>query len=73
MEVKAVIFLEFGVGYNAPGIIRYHFENMTYQNSKSALIRFNKDYPMGASENEEKTISFDEDILQVVQYLRNIK
>jgi hypothetical protein len=73
MEGKSVVLLEFGVGFNTPGIIRYPFEKMTCQNSNAILIRFNREYPMGIPENAGKTISFDEDILQVVQYLRNIK
>ena len=40
---KKVVLLEFGVGFNTPGIIRFPFEQMVsvYQNWK--LIRFNKE------------------------------
>lgn len=70
-EGKNIVFLEFGVGFNTPGIIRYPFEKMTYQNLNAILIRFNLDYPLGMKENMDRTISFDEDIMQVVQYLKN--
>ena len=66
---KKLTLLEFGVGFNTPGIIRYPFETMTYQNPQATLIRFNRDYPMGAKENAEKTISFSEDIGQIVEAL----
>lgn len=66
---KKVALLEFGVGFNTPGIIRYPFENMTYQNPKAMLIRFNRDYPMGATEIADRTISFNEDIGPVVTSL----
>jgi NAD-dependent SIR2 family protein deacetylase len=66
---EKLTLLEFGVGFNTPGIIRYPFENMTYQNHKAMLIRFNRDYPLGAKENAEKTISFSEDIGQIVETL----
>lgn len=66
---KKLTLLEFGVGFNTPGIIRYPFETMTYQNPHATLIRFNRDYPLGAKENAEKTISFSEDIGQIVEAL----
>lgn len=68
-EGKKVIYLELGVGYNTPGIIRYPFEKMTYQNEGATLIRLNKDYPEGARENEAKTIAFTEDMQEVVSAL----
>lgn len=66
MGMKNVVYLEFGVGYNTPGIIRYPFEQYVYRNPNAKLIRFNKDYPDGAAENVEKTISFTEDISEVI-------
>jgi len=70
-EGKKIVYLEFGVGFNTPGIIRYPFEQMTYQNQNATLIRFNKEYPLGAPEISKRTISFDEDIMEIVEYLRN--
>jgi len=32
IEGKKVVFMELGVGFNTPGIIRYPFEQMTYSN-----------------------------------------
>ncbi|WP_144456760.1 Sir2 family NAD-dependent protein deacetylase [Niallia taxi] len=63
---KNLLLLEFGVGFNTPGIIRYPFEQMTYQNEHTKLIRFNMDHPNGPKENREKTIAFTEDILPVL-------
>lgn len=40
---KKVLLLEFGVGFNTPGIIRFPFEQMTSENKNWTLIRFNKD------------------------------
>ncbi len=65
-----VVFLEFGVGYNTPGIIRYPFEQMVYKNKNATLIRFNKDHPEGPKENEEKTVAFTEDISMVIDDLQ---
>ncbi|WP_026394351.1 Sir2 silent information regulator family NAD-dependent deacetylase [Acetobacterium malicum] len=66
---KKLTLLEFGVGFNTPGIIRYPFETMTYQNPHATLIRFNRDYPMGAAENTDRTISFSEAIGPIVTTL----
>jgi NAD-dependent SIR2 family protein deacetylase len=66
IEDKKVVFMELGVGFNTPGIIRYPFEKMTYLNSNATIIRLNRDYPDGATENENKTIAFDEDMMQVI-------
>jgi NAD-dependent SIR2 family protein deacetylase len=66
---KKLTLLEFGVGFNTPGIIRYPFETMTYQNPQATLIRFNRDYPMGAAENADRTISFSEAIGPIVTTL----
>ena len=70
-EGKNIVYLEFGVGFNTPGIIRYPFEQMTYKNPKATLVRFNKDYPLGSAEIARRTISFDEDIMQMIQYIGN--
>ncbi len=65
---KKIIFLELGVGYNTPGIIRYPFEQMTFNNPNSTLIRINKDFPEPIKENKSKTISFDENIDEIFDY-----
>jgi len=69
LQGKAVVFMELGVGFNTPGIIRYPFEKMTYENSNAALIRINRDYPNGSAENKDKTITFNEDMVEVISAL----
>ncbi len=66
---KRIVFLELGVGYNTPGIIRFPFEQMTYANPSATLIRINRDYPHGAKENAKRTVSFDENMAEVIQAL----
>jgi len=57
---KTTVFLELGVGYNTPGIIRYPFETLIHNNPNAMLIRINRDHPDGMSENLGSTISFAE-------------
>lgn len=65
---KNIVFMEFGVGYNTPAIIRFPFERMTLSNPNANLIRFNLDYPQPTRENKDKTISFDENIEDILDY-----
>lgn len=66
---KSVVYLELGVGFNTPGIIRIPFEQLTHQNKNATLIRANRDYPQGAKENIDHTIAFTEDMAELVQGL----
>ncbi|WP_404900444.1 Sir2 silent information regulator family NAD-dependent deacetylase [Priestia filamentosa] len=65
-EGKRNVYIELGVGFNTPGIIRYPFEQMTYHNEKATLIRLNKENSTGMKENADKTVTFNEDIKEVV-------
>ena len=69
-EEGKTVLLELGVGYNTPTIIRFPFEQMTYRNRSTHLIRFNAEYADPIPENAEKTVSFREDIGTVLQDLR---
>ena len=62
------VFIEIGVGFNTPTIIRFPFEQMTYNNDDAVLIRLNLDYPQAIEENKDKTISFEEDVEEILDY-----
>ena len=66
---KRTVFLEAGVGYNTPAIIRFPFERMVCRNDRASLIRINRDYPGPIDENRERTISFSEEMKQVISDL----
>lgn len=55
-----LVMLEFGIGFNTPGIIRFPFEQMAMQFERSALIRFNKDYPQLSAGRPKQYICFRE-------------
>lgn len=42
-EGKHILFLELGVGYNTPSIIKYSFWQMTWGNSKAVYVCLNSD------------------------------
>lgn len=66
---KKVVLLEFGVGFNTPGIIRFPFEQMTLQNENWKLVRFNKDNPNVYLERNDKCIKVTEDIGKVINQM----
>ena len=68
IQGKKVVFLEIGVGYNTPAIIRFPFERMTLDNPDATLVRLNLDYPQATRENADKTISFDENVEEILDY-----
>lgn len=64
---EKTVLLEFGVGFNTPGIIRLPFEQMTMQNKKWNLVRFNKDFSSTYLNLEDKVISVSDNIDTVIK------
>lgn len=61
------VLLELGVGFNTPGIIRYPFENMALNDPENVtLVRLNRDQPREWAENGECTVTFAEEMSQVI-------
>lgn len=70
-EGKDVVYLELGIGFNTPSIIRYPFEKWTYENERAVLIRLNRDNPEGIVENQEKTVVLTADMLETLRALNS--
>lgn len=66
---QKVVFLELGVGYNTPTIIRYPFEHNVYLNKNACLIRINKDDYKARQKNFERIMALPYDIAQVINDL----
>lgn len=66
---KKVVLLELGVGFNTPTIIRFPFEQMTYQNDNWNLVRVNKDNCTNFLDIEDKYIDIEGDINETIQLL----
>lgn len=64
-----VVFLELGVGFNTPVIIRYPFEEMTRLFTNATLIRVNKTMPQISSTILGKSIVSDMDIHELLTHL----
>lgn len=63
---KRILFLELGVGWNTPVIIKYPFIRMTYQFKNASYVCINKGFNQIPKEIEDKSIILDDDINQLV-------
>ncbi len=63
---KRVLFLELGVGYNTPGIIKYPFWEMCYQNKNSSYVCVTLDDAQYPKEIADRAFVISEDIKKVV-------
>ena len=66
-----VLFMELGVGANTPGIIKYPFWKMVYQNPKATYACVNLSEAYCPAEIRKRSICIDEDIDKVLKKLRS--
>ena len=64
-----ILFLELGVGYNTPAIIKYPFWQMTAKNTDAAYACINQGQAVCPQEIERQSICMNADIGQVLQSL----
>ncbi|HJB18942.1 MAG TPA: Sir2 silent information regulator family NAD-dependent deacetylase [Candidatus Bariatricus faecipullorum] len=67
---EKVLFLELGVGFNTPGIIKYPFWQMTYQNPEATYACINYGDAAAPGEIAERSICIDGDIGEVLKELK---
>ena len=67
---QKLLFLELGVGYNTPGIIKYPFWQMTARNPEATYACINQGQAVCPHEIEKQSICIDEDIGVVLARLR---
>ena len=66
---RKILFLELGVGYNTPVIIKYPFWQMTARNSGATYACINQGQAVCSQEIEQRSICMNADIGQVLQSL----
>jgi len=66
---KNLLLLEFGIGYNTPGIIRLPFEQMAQRFPNTTLVRFNRDNPEAYIQDLPHFLSFTEDIAEILNQI----
>ena len=66
---QKTLFLELGVGYNTPGIIKYPFWQMTYENLNALYVCINQGQALGPKEIAERSSYVDRDINEAMDSL----
>ena len=67
---KRICVLEFGVGFNTPGVLRWPMEGLAFHNKNVSLVRVNLDAPELPEEiPSERAIPLPMDVLSVVRAL----
>jgi NAD-dependent SIR2 family protein deacetylase len=64
---KKILFLELGVGFNTPGIIRYPFEELTKKYPKAFLIRMNDSEAGVPFDIKSKSLEIKGDINKILE------
>lgn len=64
-----IVYLELGVGYNTPGIIKYPFWQMTNQNPNASYICINQGETFSPDEIRKKAICINNDIGKTINEL----
>lgn len=72
-EGLKTVFLELGIGYNTPSIIKYPFWQMVYKNENASYVCINKGEAYTAKEIENRSICVDKDIDAVLEQIANSK
>ena len=67
---QKTLFLELGVGYNTPGIIKYPFWQMTAQNSDAVYACINQGQAVSPQEIKEQSLCINADIGDVLASLK---
>ncbi len=65
-----ILYLELGVGMNTPGIIKYPFWRMAYQNPKATYVCINYGEAYAPREIAERSVCIDGDIGEVLKELK---
>ena len=68
-QKSKILFLELGVGYNTPGIIKYPFWQMTAKNKNAEYVCINKGEISVPKEIESWSTGIDADIYEVLNCL----
>lgn len=69
-EGERVVFLELGVGYNTPGIIKFPFWKLTAQNPKAVYACINMEGRLCPDEIKGQTVWIQDDIGRAIKTLK---
>ncbi len=67
---KNILFLELGVGFNIPGIIKYSFWEMALKNKNSIHASIDLHNAFSPDSLENRSISINDDISKILEYIK---
>lgn len=67
------VFLELGVGYNSPGMIRHPFQRLTWLWPGARLIRMNRDHPAVPEKIAHKSIAIGGDLADALYRMKALR
>ena len=67
---KKILFLELGVGFNTPVIIKYPFIRMTYEFKDAYYVCINKGFNQIPSEIKDKSLIINDDITKIIEKIK---
>ncbi len=70
LKQENTVFIELGVGFNTPTIIRFPFEKMMRENDDLQMIRLNMDEAVIPAGFGKRAVGINEDIVKVVEDIR---
>ena len=68
---KRILFLELGVGFNTPAIIKFPFMRMTYMNRKAVYACVNYGDAFSPDEIKDRSVVINEDIFKVLSDIKS--
>ena len=68
---KNILFLELGVGFNTPAIIKYSFWEMALKNKNSIYASIDLNNAFSISGLEDRSICINDDISKVLKYIKS--
>ncbi|HCY51250.1 MAG TPA: Sir2 silent information regulator family NAD-dependent deacetylase [Clostridiales bacterium] len=68
---KRILFLELGVGFNTPAIIKFPFMRMTYMNRKAVYACVNSGEAFSPEEIKDRSVIINEDIFKALSDIKS--
>ena len=68
---KRILFLELGVGFNTPAIIKFPFMRMTYMNRKAVYACVNSGDAFSPDEIKDRSVIINEDIFKALSDIKS--
>ena len=64
-----LLVVEFGAGFNTPGVIRWLLENVVYHHPRARFVRVNPEHPEVPKEITERSLAWEDGAAEVLAAL----